>query len=91
MINKNKLHKIYEEFFKARVKNPLVTLKLACDVFDLDEEEAKGMIKNHLFSLNNNGSLIISTNPTGFKLLHIYALEKENRMNINQNKKGENQ
>ena len=90
MINKNKLTAIYSEFFNATVKNPLVTLKRACDVFDLAEEEAREAIKNHLFSLNNNGALIISTNPTGFKLLHIYALEKENRMNINQNLKGEN-
>lgn len=90
MINKDKLTAIYSDFFCATVKNPLVSIKCVCDALDLNAEEAKEVIKNHLFALNNNELQTLSTNPTGFKLLHLHALEKENQMNINQNLKGEN-
>lgn len=90
MINKDELTAIYSEFFSATVKNPLVLLERVCNALNLDTEEAREVIKSHLFSLNNDDSPIIATNPTGFKLLHIYAIEKENMMNINQNLKGEN-
>ena len=77
MINKDKIKEIYNEFFKSQTKNPLINLSYACEALDLDEDEAMSAIKGYLFSVRTE----ILTNPVGFKLLHIYAIE---------NSKGEN-
>lgn len=77
MFNKDKITEIYNEFFHTTTKNPLINLSYACEALDLEEDEAMSVIKGYLFSLRSE----ILTNPTGFKLLHIYAIE---------NSKGEN-
>jgi len=78
MINKDKLAAIYSEFFNATIKNPLVCFSYACDTLGVQEEEATRVIKNYLFG----NSTSVFTNPTGFKLLHIYVIEKESAMNM---------
>lgn len=86
MRNKDKITEIYNEFFNATTKNPLINLSYACEVLDLDETEAMRVIKGYLFSVRTE----ILTNQTGFKLLYLYTIEKESFMNIDQNLKGEN-
>ena len=78
MINKDELTAIYSEFFNATIKNPLVYFPRACFALGVPEEEATRVIKNYLFGNSTN----TFTNPTGFKLLHIYAIEKESAMNM---------
>ncbi len=86
MKNKDKITEIYNEFFNAATKNPLINLSYACEALDLNKNEAKGVIKGYLFSVRTE----ILTNQTGFKLLYLYTIEKDSFMNIDQNLKGEN-
>lgn len=78
MINKHKLAAIYSDFFNATIKNPLVCFSYACDTLGVQEKEATRVIKNYLFGNSTN----VFTNLTGFKLLHIYAVEKKSTMNM---------
>ena len=71
MLNKDKITEIYNEFFNTTTKNPLINLSYACEILGLEENEAMNVIKGYLFSLRTE----ILTNPIGFKLLHIYAIE----------------
>ena len=78
MMNKDELTAIYSDFFNATIKNPLVYFPRACCALGVPEEEATRVIKNYLFGNSAN----TFTNPTGFKLLHIYAIEKESAINM---------
>ncbi len=82
MINKEELNAIYNDFFHASTKNPLVSLKRVCTALNLGEDEAKRTIKNYLFSiyLKADEPETIFTNTTGLKLLHIHSIERKTIM-----------